>query len=423
MKMLRTKLMELSSDKQGQFGLWFAISAMPLLLVVTMAIDMTHASKKRVALQSALDNAALAAAANQAITESERKKYATQHFNENTKSLGDVKFGVQDASAKRVHLEAYAPIDMIMGAAVGIGDFGVSANSAAEVTEGDVVCIMALDPNGERAFEVTGGAHFNAETCSVQVNSKNKRAAIVDHGGKAIAKDFCVTGGAVGDYKPFINTECGAIIDPYEQMRGPYPEPCMSKVKMQSTLSTWQSESREHGVVLTPGTYCGGLNLANKVVRFLPGTYIIKDGPLVFGAGSEIIAEGVSFVMSGHSATLEVDLGSSVTISAPKNGPLAGLAFFQDTPRVFGKQPILPSGESIIRSGGNLSITGTAYFPEQKISFVGGSLTAAQAPATSFIAYQVSIGDGSRISVAVDHEHAGLPPILPRSDESVRLVE
>jgi len=419
----QNKCVELLRDTQGQFGLWFAIAAMPILLTITVALDMTNAGRKRVALQSAVDNAALAAAANQAITDAERKQFTTDHFDQHTNILGKIDFSVNDASNRRVALEAYTPVEMTLGRAVGMNDFGVKVDAVAEVTEGEVVCIMALDPSGERTFEVTGGAKFAAETCSVQINSKHERAAIVDHGGEATAKDFCTTGGAIGKYIPYMNTECAAIKDPYENLRAPQAGPCFSKHAVTSTLSSWHAESREHGVTLTPGTYCGGLELKNKVVRFLPGTYIIKDGPLVFDEGSEVVAEGVTFVLSGALSTLEIDLGSKVNLSAPKTGKLAGLVFFQDTPRVFGKKPILPSGENIIRSGGNLSITGTGYFPEQKVSFRGGSLTEAQAPSTSFIAYQVSIGDGSKISVAVDHKTAGLPPILPRSDESVRLVE
>jgi len=99
------------------------------------------------------------------------------------------------------------------------------------------------------------------------------------------------------------------------------------------------------------------------------------------------------------------------------------LHFFKIHPEYSVEKPELPTGESIIRSGVDLQITRTGYFPEQKILFRSGSLTAAQAPATSFMAYQVSIGDGSKIAVAVDHEKAGLPPILPSSDESVRLVD
>ena len=68
-------------------------------------------------------------------------------------------------------------------------------------------------------------------------------------------------------------------------------------------------------------------------------------------------------------------------------------------------------------------MVGTAYLPEQRIEFIGGSISEAQAPATSFIGYQLLFDEGAKISVAVDHQTAGLPPLLPRSDESARIVQ
>ena len=177
------------------------------------------------------------------------------------------------------------------------------------------------------------------------------------------------------------------------------------------------------GVTLQPGTYCGGLNLHAKNITFAPGEYVIKDGPLVFDSGTVAKGEEVTFVFAGRDASLQIDLGSTLDLSAPERGDLAGLVFAQYLEAEHGAEATLPSAESVISSGGNLNLIGTAYLPTQKISFVGGSISAAQAPATSFIGYQLRIDDGAKINIAVDHLQAGLPPILPRSDESARLIE
>jgi len=50
-------------------------------------------------------------------------------------------------------------------------------------------------------------------------------------------------------------------------------------------------------------------------------------------------------------------------------------------------------------------------------------LAETRAPATSFIAHQISIRDGADIGVAADHIAADISPILPRSDDSARLVK
>lgn len=125
--------------------------------------------------------------------------------------------------------------------------------------------------------------------------------------------------------------------------------------------------------------------------------------------------------MSGEKAVVNINQGSHFFVDAPKDGPYAGLAFMQDVDKLRRVTGRFPDGESYFHRGSNIRIVGTAYLPTQKISFEGGSLYASQAPATSFIDYNIIIGDGSYISVSVDHEKAGVPPILPRSDDGARL--
>jgi len=429
------------ADKRGQFGTVFAVLAVPMLALTTLALDHSFAHKEKVKLGNALDDTALASVLDQNLTDAERADYAkiffSQFFDESENK--NIDFKVLESGSSRVSLTAATKVPTSISAAFGKDHIVVSEKAVSELTHGSVVCMLALDPDGERSFEVAHGAVFGAQTCSVQVNSTHKEAAIVHEGSKAGAKDFCISGGATGDYSPFANTECRVIADPFEHRRIPGPGDCIPEKKLRSKLDYWLSEVHhpleywdwrteqlvyeEGGVTLEPGTYCGGLTLKRKNIRFAPGEYIIKDGPLFFDEGTKAFGEEVTFVFAGKQATLQIDLGSKVDLSAPAKGDLQGLVFAQYIEKELGKDAALPSAESIIRSGGNLRLVGTAYMPTQRISFIGGSISSAQAPSTSFIAYNIRIDDGARISVAVDHQKAGLPPILPRSDESARLVE
>ena len=82
-----------------------------------------------------------------------------------------------------------------------------------------------------------------------------------------------------------------------------------------------------------------------------------------------------------------------------------------------------PNIKTVIISGAKLDLLGTIYLPSHKVQFLGGSLSKTHAPATSFIAHQISIDDGANITVSADHVAAGTIPIQPRSDEGVRLVK
>ena len=448
-QLIKTSLNRYKKNTKGQFSVTFALLALPLMAVTTLALDHSFAYKEKLKLSNALDDAALASVLDQTLSEAERAKYATNYFWNFFDDSKDIKFEVLDSGSDRVSLVAKAIVPTSVSTIFGKDSIIVSENAAAEITHGSVVCMLALDPEGERSFEITNGAHFSADTCSVQVNSTHKEAAIVRDGSTAKAKDFCISGGvgevigAAGQDKfiPFANTECGTIPDPYQYRRIPGPGECIDQKELDETLGHWHSgifEPFEYedyssgsaetirvegGVDLQPGTYCGGLKLTGKNVRFAPGEYIMRDGPLHFEQGSKGVGEEVTFIFSGNESVFHMDGGTKISFTAPKRGDLKGLVFAQHTEKQFGSAAKLPTGTSIIKDAGNLNLIGTAYLPEQKIKFSRGSISEAQAPATSFIAYQILISDAAKISVAVDHQGAGLPPILPRSDESARLVE
>jgi len=418
-----TKIMsKIKRDHSGQISVIFAIALFPMLVMITFVTEHAYALSMRQKMEGALDSAALAAVLDQTLTVSERETFAKAFFwDAYGGARGSVAMKVVEANPTRVELSATGKFRTSVSAAIGVDKLTVTENAVAKLTSGQVICMLALDPHGEASLDVRSGATLLAPTCSVQVNSDHKFSTRVDHGGMAMAKDFCTRGGSRGKYEPYMNTECSAVKDPYENLIAPAPDTCVDQVALDKQLSTWQAESV--GITLKPGTYCGGLNLRLKVVTFEPGTYIMKDGPLELSWGTQVKGEGVTFVLHGKDSYVKVTDGASISISAPKTGDLAGLAIFQDVHNVMGKQPKAPVSNSIINSGGAVNIVGTAYLPTQKMTFIEGSLMASQAPATSFIAYNIELHSGASVEVAVDHQKAGLPPMEPRSDEAARLVE
>jgi len=191
------------SNDSGHFAVIFSLMAVPLLAVSTFVIDYTSAGKVRMDLANALDDAALAAVLDQSLTEKERKDYATHYFWSFFEPDADIDFEVRDASAERVSLRAHVKVPTTISAAVGVENIDVVETAVSQLTKGDVVCMLALDPDSEESFKVSHGATLTAKDCSVQVNSVAPEASVVNHGGEASAKSFCMSGGAVGDYTPF----------------------------------------------------------------------------------------------------------------------------------------------------------------------------------------------------------------------------
>ena len=229
-------------DTKGQFAVIFALSALPLLAITTLALDINNAERIRVKLAASLDNAALAAVLDQTLTQQERKDFAADYFWQFHDSQDPIEFSVLSVDDESIKLQAQAKVATTLGGAFSYDNIEVAEVAASRLTKGRVVCMLALDPEGKHSFEVSRGASFDADTCAVQVNSTHVEAAAVHNGGTASAQGFCITGGATGQYHPFANTECSTIVDPYQYRRIPAPSNCIDPAILQETLDHWHAE-------------------------------------------------------------------------------------------------------------------------------------------------------------------------------------
>ena len=434
-------------NESGQVAVITAIAAIPLLLGVSLAIDSHVSDRARVRMQAALDNAAIAAISNQTITVAERTDNAETRFFANMSEGEQVKFRAK-SSERRIDVVGSVVVDRLLGGIIGEDTVQINASSAAEVVKGSTVCMLALDPNSNRSFEVTTGAKLQAN-CAVQVNSVEKQASIVDHGGVASAESFCIGGGAFGEHEPFVNTECATLDDPYKFMKIDTPsEPCKDQAVLDALLQDWRSgrdavdthnasqdiqveQAKEGGYdfvptyfeknSLTPGNYCEGLKLNAHELSLDPGVYHITGGELIFGGGSEVGGEDITFVLHDN-VSVEIRDGSMLNIKSPTSGPFEGLVIAQSLEDKSITNPTYPNVDSMITNDSTLNLLGTIYLPSHKVNFLGGSESTAHAPATAFIAHQISLSEGANITVSVDHITAGTSPIQPRSDSTVRLV-
>jgi hypothetical protein len=112
---------------------------------------------------------------------------------------------------------------------------------------------------------------------------------------------------------------------------------------------------------LDPGTYCGGIEiLAGATALLNPGLYIMKDGPFRVQSGAVVTAENVTLSFTGATATLYLQGGAQVRLTAPAEGDLAGLALFSES--------IAPNVEQFTISGGaTLDLEGGMYLPTHEI--------------------------------------------------------
>ena len=85
------------------------------------------------------------------------------------------------------------------------------------------------------------------------------------------------------------------------------------------------------------------------------GTYVIKDGPLSILDTARVGGEDITFFLTGRNAVIQFEDMSTLTLTAPTSGDMAGILVFQD--RGFG-------GDHVWDSDAPTELHGTIYLPE-----------------------------------------------------------
>lgn len=453
-------LSRFKQDTSGTIAVWMALMAFPLLMAATYAIDVQAARTHRVAIETAIDSATLAAVLNNSLSLSEKESFARDQFLTNFSGDPDTLRDVQaDATQLSVTLRVTADYPFQLSFLTTRQASVVKASGRAETTHEDTVCVLALNSRNKEAIRFDEHVEFLAPTCSVQANSRSAEAIKVSSSVVPQARGFCATGGIEGSLYPPGKSECFPISDPYATTNHPVPglcEPEVNFTRVPLPMPAWGGDDDDDddydidydevievaddrgvdplavpvdaddsenvvvdNVVLKPGTYCGGLTIAGRNVTLLPGEYIMLDGPFAIKDGAKIRANRVLVALQGKDAKLKVEDGASLTITAPEHGERAGLAFMGKPDARSKKQ----KSEKSRIDDGSLNVTGTVYLPHHKLEIKGsGTSVGAQAPATSFIVDTIRFKGSGRIVVDVDHLAANLPPIRPRSDEGARIT-
>lgn len=213
-------------------------------------------------------------------------------------------------------------------------------------------CVIALDPGAASAVSMRGSASLTLEGCSVMANSISDTA--LDLGGSSRLETPCViSGGGMSVSSSLVLTECAEAVTRAPPVADPYrlvPEPTPSG----SCLN-------ENAAVLQPGRYCNGLNLRG-VVHLDPGVYYLEGGEFRANAQAIITGSGVTIFL-GDGVGTQFNGTATINLSAPTEGPYAGLLFFGAR-----------EGERqshVFNGGAGSSLTGALYLPGHDVEYAG----------------------------------------------------
>jgi hypothetical protein len=153
---------------------------------------------------------------------------------------------------------------------------------------------------------------------------------------------------------------------------------------------------------ISPGTYCGGIKMDKNAVVFAePGIYIITGGKLDMGDKTQIRGESVSFYFADDAATFDFKDKGLVELSAPKEGPMAGILFYENP-------NALRAREFKISSNSARKLLGTIYLPNAVLKIVGAGKVAEESAYTVIVADRVEIQQ-SNLIVNADYASSDVP--------------
>lgn len=397
LKILRALLF----DRRGNVGIVFALALVPLLGVSGIAVDYGMMGAYRSRLQAAADTGALHAGRELRLAHmgsasavlSIAQSYALSLLNGGNSGnglLSNIAVNATLSSNNSVVTVAvsatYTPF-LFKSPKVQLG----AKASASSV--GFPICALALDPASTKTVYAQTQAQVTAQFCAVQANSKDSQAIYTQGASQLTAGAICSSGGVKGKFSPTPVTDCPVVQDPLAARPPPTVGGCAHSNMVVSGGT----------MTLMPGVYCGGLSVtAGASVTLSPGEYIISGGPLKVDGGSSFTTNGAGLFLTGAGATLWFGQDTTINLTAPTTGPLAGLLVYED-------RNAPPGQVHYIYSDNAPTLHGTIYLPRSQL-FVETSKDVSKASAfTIVVANSIYVSKASNLILNSDYKSSNIP--------------
>jgi Flp pilus assembly protein TadG len=401
------------ASEAGALALSFAIAAPALLVMAGMATDYAFMVRYRTELQAVADAAAIAGARELSLANANQSQIiaASASFaNYNLKQF-ETKAGSVDVDAQVI--EASTAVKVMLTrtwtpffAHLLFNDVTPITVSATARVVGGKICVVGLSTSSLTSVHMDNTSQLDAAQCGVYSLTPGSVSLQVDRDATLRAQLICVSGGykssSGSSISPAPVTDCPAIIDPLEDRLGPSLGGCLAVDLIV------QSDT-----VLSPGTYCGGLKIQNgATVTFSPGTYVIKDGKFSVN-NATITGDGVGYFLTGTGAVLDFAATSSISLSAPVSGDMAGLLFFEDR-----DSPTLQL--HIVRSNDARQLVGTIYLPRGILRIEANAPVADESAYTAIVAWRLQLKEGPNLVLNADYSATDVP--VPKALSGGRVV-
>lgn len=378
------RLFSRSSCERGNVALLFGFAAPVLIGLSGLALDGASMNRQHTWMQNAADSVSLAVAKELHLYREKPEELKSvalarldalvldANYASNPHNI-EVAVNTEEGSVAitfaMVH-RALLPVSVA-------GENPVRVTSKARAYGQAKLCVLGLNRLADKTIETDKAAVLSAPECAVQSNSKDKSGLVVEGGSQIVSAATCSSGGIDGaeSITPDPETDCTPLDDPLE---GRPPPPLGGCDLLDMLLDKGET-------TLSPGTYCGGMKLKNDaVVTLNPGTYVILGGNIDMGNNTTLRGENVSFYFADDLSTFDFRDKGLIELSAPKEGPMAGILFY-------GNRLSLLHRTFRISSDSARKLLGTIYLPNSSLEITGAGDVAQESAYTIIIADKIQI--------------------------------
>lgn len=351
------RLRGLGHAANGGVAQFFALVLPVLIGLAGLGIDSAAFYDQQSRMQAAADSSALAIAKELHLyvdKESSLEAFGKSRVEAMLGEVGlaerphavEVLVNTEDGSATveiTMAVKAFLPVEVW-------GENPIAVSAEASTYGAERLCVLGLNKSSNDTIKADKAALVTAPKCAIHSNSSDPEGLAAGLLSTLVSSFTCTSGGYSGGLTSFVptpETDCPVLEDPLAERSPPAVGGC-----------DYLDFVADSGVLtVEPGHYCGGLKVTNNAdVVASPGIYIISGGKLEVGNNASFHGEHVSFYFADDAATLRFKDRADVELSAPKDGLMAGILFFEN--------PSAPPGRSFeIASDSVRKLLGTIYLP------------------------------------------------------------
>jgi hypothetical protein len=448
----------LRRETDGAVAVIYALSASAVIGLAGGAIDYASLVSSRTNLQSAVDTGVMAGGNALKLVVSSTDSIVgltTQTIQKEAKAGTESPVSIQVSVASdktSVFAGAQQTIKLAFGPFIGLSTVQISAQAKATVVGRMRLCMLALDPAAAGAFNLEKNAQVTAYDCALYSNSSSATGMVGRDGALARAQTICSVGGfrdQQANFTPNPQTGCPVIQDPLRERPAPSVGNCTSLTEMLRIADVVTGKSKGANPIaisttLDPGTYCGGLHITkNAVVTMRPGIYVMKDGPLIVDKNATLSGADIAFYFTGNNSGLLFDKKTTINLSAPTSGIMAGLLIAENPAVTLPIDPALavdtllgdvitptppplaaskPMRTYRIISDNARTMLGTIYLPAGRLVIDSQRPVADLSAYTVVVAQQINLYEGPNLYLNADYNRSSVPVPKGVGPVSGRLV-